>query len=644
MPIRTSAKRRLRCQTTSAAEDAASRKPSHRRHRVDRQRLAGMRRNLAGQPGMAGQNEDRRGEDPGIAGEGAVVKPVGHHPGQRHGRGHDRVEDRLGRRHVKRLPDRRGRAEQPQQDRAAHDGDDRHRQRRRQPVPDLQVQALGDLRSAAEHRLGDEEHARLGQERHHADEQDEEAEKRRRRPHPESRVMGMGRVVVALGPEEGMDDEAEGIGSRKQRPHRGQSRYQPGHAEQRGVRGLLQHHLLGQEPVEERDAGHRQAGDQGDAEGDRHQSPQPAQLADIAGMGLVVDDSRGHEERRLEGGVVEDMENRRHCGIGAPRPQEEGDQPQMRHGGEGQQRLQIVLEERHGGADHHGDQADRGHDPEPFRRAGQNRPHPRHQEDPGLHHGGRVQVGRYRRGRGHGVRQPEVERELRRLGEATQEDQDQRRQVERRGLDRLAVFQDHRQVVAAHDPAEEQHAADHRQATHAGDRQSHARSLSAFGQVLPVADQQEGRQRGQLPEDQKHQYVVRQDDPHHRALEQQQIGEELPHVVVTREVIAAVDDDQAADSEDQRGEEESQPVEHQRHVEAEFRQPFETGSGPVSRHQGRQVAEKARQRDDADPEGRQRADAPTSAVHDAGNQGPDEREKHDEKERHGSPARPDLMP
>jgi ABC-type branched-subunit amino acid transport system substrate-binding protein len=99
-----------------------------------------------------------------------------------------------------------------------------------------------------------------------------------------------------------------------------------------GVFGGVEHHLLGEKPVEERDARHRQRRDRADHEGDRHQMPQAAQTLDVPGVGLVIDDARGHEQRRLEGRVVDDVEHGGHGGKLGAKAQQHGDQTQMRDG------------------------------------------------------------------------------------------------------------------------------------------------------------------------------------------------------------------------------------------------------------------------------------------------------------------------
>ena len=103
--------------------------------------------------------------------------------------------------------------------------------------------------------------------------------------------------------------------------------------------------------------------------------------------------------------------------------------------------------------------------------------------------------------------------------------------------------------------------------------------------MFPIADQQEGRQRCQFPEHQQQQDVVGQNDAHHRALEQQKIGEELTHIVIPRQVIAPVNDDQRSDPEDQRRKERTKRIQHQGHVQPQGRKPFETLGDHLSGHQ-----------------------------------------------------------
>lgn len=126
----------------------------------------------------------------------------------------------------------------------------------------------------------------------------------------------------------------------------------------------------------------------------------------------MVDDARGHEQRGFECRVIEDVEYRRHSGQRAIETQQQRDQAEVADGRISQQTFEIVLEHRAIGAEQQRTRTSAADDVEPFFAAGQRRPQTREQENPGLDHGRRMQIGRNRSRRRHCVGQPEVEREL----------------------------------------------------------------------------------------------------------------------------------------------------------------------------------------------------------------------------------------
>ena len=219
-------------------------------------------------------------------------------------------------------------------------------------------------------------------------------------------------------------------------------------------------------------------------------------------------------------------------------------------------------------------------DPEPGVGARQRRPQPRQQEHAGLHQRGRMQIGRDRRRRRHGVRQPEVERELRALGQGAEQDEDQRRQVERmrRGCGRptasTAV-----EVVAADDVAEHQHAGEQAEPAGGGDGQRHARAVARGRGVVPVADQQEGEEAGQLPEEDELDQVAGEHHARHGAHEGEQEREEARHRVFGRHVVARVEHHERADAGHQPGEEPGEAVHPQRRSRARAGHPVELVRG-----------------------------------------------------------------
>ena len=161
--------------------------------------------------------------------------------------------------------------------------------------------------------------------------------------------------------------KTQGIGRCK---HRGQQRCQRQHDFHPAVRLQIhrfgKEHLLGQETVEQRHAGHGGAGHQRQRAGDGHSGHEAGKTADVAGAGFVVDDAGRHEQRGLEGGVVEDVEHSRHGGHAAIEAEQQGDQSQMADGGVGQQTLEVVLEHGRKCSNHQRDKANAADNPEPF--------------------------------------------------------------------------------------------------------------------------------------------------------------------------------------------------------------------------------------------------------------------------------------
>ena len=300
------------------------------------------------------------------------------------------------------------------------------------------------------------------------------------------------RFVVACLAEEQVHGEAERIGDGEDRGDSCQHRDQPIDAEQGDIQRLVQHHLFGNEAAKRRDARHRARRQCADHGCDRHDLGQCTQLADVARAAFMVDDSGRHEQRRLERRVIEDVQNRRDGRRLEREAEQHHQQAKLADRRIGEDRLQIMPEDRHPCAEHHGRQSDECYDDGIKLGAGEHRPQARQQENTRLHHGRGMEIGTHRRRCRHRVRQPEVERELRRFREAADQDEDQDGWIVRRCLHHFPALQDGQQVEGTgHDP-QQQHACDQDEASAAGNRQCHARALPCVRAVPPEADQQEG--------------------------------------------------------------------------------------------------------------------------------------------------------
>ena len=374
-------------------------------------------------------------------------------------------------------------------------------------------------------------------------------------------------------------DETQAVGHAEDSVQQCGHGHRDAHASVRAVdpQGFAEEHFLGQEAVEQRDSGHCQGGGDRQRAGHGHEPPQVAQPAHVAGAGLVVDDAGGHEQRGLEGGVVEDVEHTGHHRHRRGQAEQQGDQAQVRDRRIRQHALEVVLEDRMPRTQQQGGRTDAGDHVEEQVGAGQRRMQPRQQEHAGLHHRGRVQVGRHRGGRGHRVRQPEVQRELRALGEHPGQHQRQHPRIQFAGADRIAGGQHHVQVVAAGDAPDQQHATEQGQAATTGDGQGHARAFTRILALVPEADQQERADAGQFPEHHQQQQVAGDHHAQHRAHEQQQAAEESRRAVLAGQVIVRVHHHQRADRQHQAGEHPRQPVQAQVEVQADLRDPGVVG-------------------------------------------------------------------
>ena len=247
----------------------------------------------------------------------------------------------------------------------------------------------------------------------------------------------------------------------------------------------------------------------------------------------------------------------------------------MRNGGVGEQTLQVVLEHRRVAADQQCGNACAAHQPEPFVRARHHRPETGQQEHAQLHHGGGVQVGRHGRRRSHGIGQPELERELRALGERAEQHQHQRRQIHRVVAHQLGRAQYMVEVVAADDVPNDQHAGQQTQAARAGYGERHAGTAARILAVVPIANQQKREQAGQFPEEHQLNDVAREHHAGHGPHEGQKEREETRHRIGGRHVVARVQHHQGPDAHDQHAEHPGEAVHADHEIQTERREPRE---------------------------------------------------------------------
>ena len=330
------------------------------------------------------------------------------------------------------------------------------------------------------------------------------------------------------------EPQAVGHGEHRRQDDRGQ--HQPRVGERPGLE-RREGVLLGDEAEHEREAGHRGRRHQRHDHGRPPTGAGPRDPPDVAGPRLVLDDARHQEQRRLEQGVRQHELAGVHHGGGRPEPEHDDHEPELADRAEGQDQLEVVLAQRPQPARDHRDQAHGHHERPPDPHEGERRAEPADQVHARLHHRGRVQVGADRRGRHHGAGQPRVERVLGRLGERP--DEHQHEADGHRGPGRR-VGQDPAELVrpaALHRLPDQHEPRQHGQTARPGDQQRLQGGGPRLDRVVVVADEQERRDRGQLPEAEQHDQVVGQDQAQHRAGEQHQQAEQPP---LTRPAVRQV--------------------------------------------------------------------------------------------------------
>ena len=123
----------------------------------------------------------------------------------------------------------------------------------------------------------------------------------------------------------------------------------------------------------------------------------------------------------------------------------------------------------------------------------------------------------------------------------------------------------HRRQARAARHVEEQHASrKQREATGAGHDQRLQRGRPRIVSLVFEADEQEGREAGQLPEDEQREDVVAERDAEHRAHEGEERRIEATRLRMTLQILARIQDDECADGGDEQREQQPQAVEVER--------------------------------------------------------------------------------
>ena len=344
-----------------------------------------------------------------------------------------------------------------------------------------------------------------------------------------------------------------------------------------GEIGLMQDLVLREEARGEREGAERQRADQHAPVDEGDVLAQAAHAEDVL---LVVHGedhgARRQEQQRLEEGVRHQVEHRRLVGADALGQEHVAD---LAHGRVGEDLLDVGLHQGDEAGHQQGDRTDHAHRLQRQRREVEQRVGAGDEVDAGGDHGRGVDQRRDRGRAGHRVRQPGLQRQLRRLAHraAEQQQADHRHQlgaVERHvGGRGGGEFLD---VERAELPEQDEQADGHEGVADAGDDEGLA-GRRAIGRVLvPEADQQVGGEAHALPAEVEEQQVVAQHQEQHARNEQVHVAEEARVALVAAHVPAGeqVDEEAHAGDDPQHGQRQRVEAQRELRCEAAHRHPL----------------------------------------------------------------------
>ena len=240
------------------------------------------------------------------------------------------------------------------------------------------------------------------------------------------------------------------------------------------------------------------------------------------------------------------MEQRR-----GPRAHSQGQEhvADLADGGIGQHALDVVLHQRRETRHQQGQGADHRHQRQHRGRQREQHVGARDEIDPGRHHGRRVDERAHRRGTGHGVRKPGLERQLGGLAHGSSQQQQRHRHGQARARLKLlaGALEQLLDVQRAQFGEEQKERHQHGGVAHPGDDERLARGLAVGLVLVEEADQQVAAQPHALPAEQEQHQVVRQEQREHGAHEQVHVREEAAVALfLLHHVLDGVEVDQEA--------------------------------------------------------------------------------------------------
>ena len=308
------------------------------------------------------------------------------------------------------------------------------------------------------------------------------------------------------------------------------------------------------------------------------------------------DDGTGaQEEQSLEPCVGEEVE---HGCLPGQKSQGHDHIAELGEGGVGQDAFDVILLGGHEGGDDGRNGSDAGNDIAGQGGEGLNADgvlDAHHHVNAGGYHGGRMDQGGDGGGAFHGVRKPDVQRELGGFAHRSAEEA-QYRNVQQVFTDSCGYFHQ-AEIQRVGQRPESQNADQEAEVPDAVADEGFFGGVGGSVPCVPVADKQIGGEAHQFPEDKGHGDVVRQDDARHGEHEKAQACEVACFGLVVRHVSQRENMDQQADARDHQHHAGGKGIQHETQVHGKDvgnREPGEgIGSGPVQQTQGKDEGRQA---------------------------------------------------
>ena len=234
---------------------------------------------------------------------------------------------------------------------------------------------------------------------------------------------------------------------------------------------------------------------------------------------MLFDGAHAEEEEALGNRVEDDEQDGGGDGRRGRHAGARDDESEVGDGGVGEDLLAVALAAGQGGSGHEGEGAGQGNDAREHG-PGEGRREAQHKVDAGLDHRGGVQQGGNGRRGDHGAAQPALEGKLRGFGERGEAEEGDG-QHGGRGMHDHGLGQHGLDGQGADGLLHEQHGGEEADAAHHVHPQGAGRVALGFAGAV-MADEEEGTQGGDFPEEEHPCEAVAEDEAVHRAKEQQQ--------------------------------------------------------------------------------------------------------------------------